>query len=510
MSSWLAQATEIMLTQSPYISDNCTEVSQNFNYTITYSPETPPLSSLLSRFFNKQTSSVKDNSSQTISKSVTVATPKEKILYFGSSLSSQLPKNQESTTSSSPWHLFTTTHSKQEKLALFKSLLESKETYQPSEQKMPFSHKDSNPCSSQLHAPIKQSNSSTSCQLPKQFKPDESRYDLQKEAIQREEKAQDNHKNYKHSIFPEQKRLKDHHTKSNFQSFFQKDSRQNQKDKEAQTKTNKVQRKRKKHASSIVPIISPPTIGIFSLCYLLTKQGILSDFISYSAFRDSLESTEKEMNALHNQRIKKIEKAIEKERKAETWGALARLVYWVGSWIGFCCVTIGLASGIGVVPYCLLFTALISIVLEILQMFSDSGKIDKLLPGDKETRAKILRCIKLALFILVVILSAVSIVLSKPALNTAFQSAISNINTQMTLGVNIIKCAEYLERSKNLDLKGILERINAKIGNIAMERDALTLRMEDLLDQLSSDFEQLSEVLHLQRDIERTFVEGIR
>lgn len=108
MSSWLAQSTEILLNQQPYIPDSPkqSEATASIKYSITQATESSG-QSLTKIFINKQSERLltKDDVQVVTNRPLTPASPREKILQFGSSLTSQLPR-KEQTSSSSPWNLF--------------------------------------------------------------------------------------------------------------------------------------------------------------------------------------------------------------------------------------------------------------------------------------------------------------------------------------------------------------------------------------------------------------------
>lgn len=95
MSSWLAQSTEILLNQQPYIPDSPkqSEATSSIKYSITQATESSG-QSLTKIFINKQCERLltKDEEKVVTNKPLTPASPREKILQFGSSLASQLPK----------------------------------------------------------------------------------------------------------------------------------------------------------------------------------------------------------------------------------------------------------------------------------------------------------------------------------------------------------------------------------------------------------------------------------
>lgn len=53
-------------------------------------------------------------------------------------------------------------------------------------------------------------------------------------------------------------------------------------------------------------------------------------------------------------------------------------------------------------------------------------------------------------------------------------------------------------------------QIDARIELINWERDEYFLRAEQLLDSMQTSFEQLTETLQLQREIDQTFTDALR
>ena len=115
MSSWLAQSTEILLNQMPS-APSCPEPCANtsgIKYSITLAKDTtmlPPAQFLIPI---RKIANTYHSSLMKINKQLFPATTREKILNFGSSINSQLPK-KSNTSLPFPWHLFSQNNSSQE------------------------------------------------------------------------------------------------------------------------------------------------------------------------------------------------------------------------------------------------------------------------------------------------------------------------------------------------------------------------------------------------------------
>lgn len=133
MSSWFAQATDVALSQTLDLPDASLAVqTEKFPYSCSISKESAP--SCIQKIF-AHLASQKESAPLSFSR-LQPTTPKERILFFGSSPSSQLSSTVRTTTSS-PWNLFSNSQTRNSTRKLseklhFSSELSARDSTKPS------------------------------------------------------------------------------------------------------------------------------------------------------------------------------------------------------------------------------------------------------------------------------------------------------------------------------------------------------------------------------------------
>lgn len=508
MSSWFAQATDIVLSQSPDIPDASTPVSQSetFPFSCSLSTETTPpcIQKIFANCFSRSKSSPKPLAK------LQLATSKERILLFGSSPSSQLSATIRTTTSS-PWNLFSQHHTKTPLRTLSAKGLFSPQTPPKENSEKSFSQ------SLQFSETIPQSldhNESSSTPLsherPSFFIEDTPLPSPKTESLL---KAQLISPKKEDAVAQEQKNTWFHSPSSPSQTFSESPDSSDHPSKEdphSQQKSHRIQ-KRKARAITVVPVITPPTVGIFSLSYLLTKQGILSDFSAYSAHKENLEITQKELTMLHQQRIEQMQKIVDKSKTTRFWDSLASLVAAIVPWAEMGVAVTIIAMGGGILSWFSLFAALIMIVISLIEVFDGWRAIAKHLPGkDLERKIRYLGYVKLALTLFSCVLSASSLYVAKLGMSPLLEGVVKSISPALSGMLGLTQGIALSLQSSSQKIRARCAQIDAQIELVNWERDEYFLRTEQLLDSMQTSFEQLSETLQLQKEIGQTFVEALR
>ncbi|AFS20863.1 conserved membrane protein [Chlamydia psittaci GR9] len=504
MSSWLAQSTEILLNQQPYIPDSPkqSEATASIKYSITQATESSG-QSLTKIFINKQSERLltKDDVQVVTNRPLTPASPREKILQFGSSLTSQLPR-KEQTSSSSPWNLFSQKNSKESMTALLKDLMMPKSKEAATEKRV-FSEKTPY---TETHIQCKQQpktqhaleRSKTFCEST-----EDTEYNTRSEETFLSSRDADFRNKEEHRLIlksPLGKYSKglsqdEHPGKQHSQKCFFKKSQKN----------------KKTRAASVVPIINPPSIGIFTLSYLLTKQGILSDFSAYASYKDCVEATQKELEATHIERMQQIEKSIEKEQQAQRWGSLATIVEWILPWATLGASTVSVIMGGGIFSWIGVLSGLIALTLTLLDALNGWEAIEKLIPGkDRQTKQKILKIVRIVLFVIAVLLSIATLKLECLGLPQFVQGVLRGITPALEGALSLLRGAMLWTRSKLFKMKSHYVFLETKIELLSLERDDYIARTQEILESFHDSFENLARVLQLCREIDRMFLESLR
>lgn len=504
MSSWLAQSTEILLNQQPYIPDSPkqSEATSSIKYSITQATESSG-QSLTKIFINKQCERLLTKNAEKVvtNKPLTPASPREKILQFGSSLASQLPR-KEQTSSSSPWNLFSRTNSKESMTALRKDLMMPKFEEAAAEKKV-FSEKTPHTETCVQHK-----------QQPR------TQHD-----IERSKTFCESTEDTEHTLLSEEKflssrdadlRNKEEHRltlKSPLGKYSKGLSQDEHPGKQHPQKCffKKFQKNKKTRAASVVPIIHPPSVGVFTLSYLLTKQGILSDFSAYASYKDCVETTQKELDATHAERIEQIQKSIEKERQAQRWGSLATLMEWIVPWTNLGISTFAVIMGGGIYYWVAMLSALIILTLTLLNTINGWDAIEKFLPGkDRQTKQKILRIVQIVLYAIATILSFTVINMENLGLSPLIEGALHGLIPALEGAVSLLRGATLWIRSKLFKMKSRYMLLETKIELLSLERDDYIARTQEILESLHDSFENLVRMLQLCREIDRTFLESLK
>ncbi|QXE28152.1 hypothetical protein [Chlamydia buteonis] len=504
MSSWLAQSTEILLNQQPYIPDTPkqSEATSSIKYSITQATESSG-KSLTKIFINKQCERLltKDEEKVVTNKPLTPVSPREKILQFGSSLASQLPK-KEQTSSSSPWNLFSQKNSKESMSALLKDLMMPK-FEEATVEKRVFSEK----------TPY----TGTHIQYKQQPK---TQHDLERSKTCCESTEDTEYKILSEETFLSSRdsdlRNKEEHRltlKSPLEKYSKGLSQDEHPGKQHPQKCffKKSQKNKKTRAASVVPIINPPSVGIFTLGYLLTKQGILSDFSAYASYKDCVETMQKELEATHIERIQQIQKSIEKEQQAQRWGSLATIVEWIVPWTTLGIATVAIVMGGGIFSWVSLLSGLITLTLTLLDALNGWEAIEKLIPGkDRQIKQKILKIVQIVLYVIAVVLSLATLKIENLGLSQLTEGALRGIGPALEGALSLLRGAMLWMRSRLFKMKSHYVFLETKIELLNLERDDYLSRTQEILESLHDSFENLARVLQLCREIDRMFLESLR
>ncbi|WP_348662961.1 hypothetical protein [Chlamydia vaughanii] len=505
MSSWLAQSTEILLNQTPYIPDGPkhSESTPEIKYSITLASDSTmlPLAKYLmdkqGKIFSKQ-----QEYAPVVEKQVTSANTREKILQFGSSLNSQLPKKEQASTSS-PWNLFSQKSSQESMKALLQDVM------------MPKNQDQETAKSSTLEGSRFSEPRTKSEEQQKSHQSIFERTEFPKESIKHPESkilskerspcAKDGDFLSKKEEKLTLKLLQEKYGKGLSQD---EHSGKQQHKKRFFKKTNKAQKER---ASAIVPIITPPAIGVFTLSYLLTKQGILSDFAAYASYKDSVEVTQKELDATHEERIKQINQSIEREKQEARWGSLLHFVEMVAPWLSIGIGIVAVATGGGVFAWMALLGGLITLTLSLMDSLNGWEKLERYLPGnDKKFKQKILQIVSITLHIIAAVLALITLKIENLGFSPLIEGAMKGIAPAVEGSLGFIRGAMLWIRSRLLRIQGNLADLELKIEILNFERDDYIMRNEELLERMHDSFENLGRVLQLCREIDRTFLESLR
>lgn len=484
MSSWLAQSTELLLSQTPYLSDakEPPVPTSSSKHVFTYSPESAS-STPVHKVFSRAQAQQPSPSSKNAYSSCKIASSREKILQFGCSFSSQVTQ-QKSVSKGSPWNLFSQKSAVKQTKQLMQNLL------MPSLSKQTSSQLEREPLPTRQATQQQELRCSSSSEVEHTGR--ESDTKLEREtafiACKEENKKQ-----------------------TELSPFFSKQEPGYAEDrKHGQQEQQQRKNKQKRYAEAVVPMLTPPTLGVFTLSYLLTKQGILSDFSAYSFYKENIEITQRELDLCHQQRIEKIKQSIEREALAKHWGSLAQLIEWFAPWIDIGIGAVVVASGGGIFAWCALFAGLITLTLNLIEYLDGWKQIAKRLPGkDMERKIRYINFVRYTLLAVTFLLSIASLSMEKVGFSALIEGAIRALPPALEGALAVLHGAMLWLRSRFEILRAHYSSIELKIDQLNWERDDYISRADDLLERLQASFESLSNTLQISKESDSIFVRGL-
>lgn len=214
---------------------------------------------------------------------------------------------------------------------------------------------------------------------------------------------------------------------------------------------------------------------------------------------------------LHQERIEQVQKIVDKSKTTRFWDSLASIVATIIPWIEMGVAVTIIALGGGILSWCSLFAALIMIVLSLLEAFDGWRAIAKHLPGnDLEKKMRYLGYVKLALTVFSCLLSLSALYVAKLGMSPLLEGVVKSIAPALSGMLGLTQGVALYLQSSSQKIRACCTQIDARIELINWERDEYFLRAEQLLDSMQTSFEQLTETLQLQREIDQTFTDALR
>ncbi|AFS19805.1 putative type III secretion translocator domain protein [Chlamydia psittaci 84/55] len=209
--------------------------------------------------------------------------------------------------------------------------------------------------------------------------------------------------------------------------------------------------------------------------------------------------------------MQQIEKSIEKEQQAQRWGSLATIVEWILPWATLGASTVSVIMGGGIFSWIGVLSGLIALTLTLLDALNGWEAIEKLIPGkDRQTKQKILKIVRIVLFVIAVLLSIATLKLECLGLPQFVQGVLRGITPALEGALSLLRGAMLWTRSKLFKMKSHYVFLETKIELLSLERDDYIARTQEILESFHDSFENLAHVLQLCREIDRTFLESLR
>lgn len=251
------------------------------------------------------------------------------------------------------------------------------------------------------------------------------------------------------------------------------------------------------------PKIPLPTIGIFALYYILTKQGIITDQTAYATYKQEIETTHFEISNTYEKRLKIIRDNIEKEQAMARWGVLSKLISWLISFIASVTACILIASGVGAIMGAVILSAgLFSLTNSILEITGGWSKIADLLPTKNASlKKKALGIIKISIGIISLILSLISIIWGGYSQALRSLQSITQAATGILIsGLGICIIGESISAHNFYYGIANLKETERNLEKLYFKRKDLMEKADWDLDHLEKLFEDLSYALDLQKE----------
>ncbi|WP_213357527.1 hypothetical protein [Chlamydiifrater phoenicopteri] len=538
MSSWLSQSCEINLTQRNYPSatepgvetkPNSYSISQQSNETVASSSRT-----LFNVFEQKVTKQIIRERAETTTNlkelAIKVCSKKEAILFFGFSEKSQsLPREIHS--QSTLWKLFSQP-SRKESEKLFQDLHShtSKAEHESPE--------NQSSCNLEKNLGLNRSQKALETDSPsllqKHSSFEKGSRNLPETPIRKTLNPEKNPLSQKENLFSKESRVNKNPWLSLGQNL-DKDNHQEQQEKHQEEKEHSSNIKRKsatikktseraaffKHKNHknkkplapevVVPVIPLPSVGVFTLSYLLTKQGILCDYASYGTYKDNIEATQKELELTHKQRMKELKNNLDKENTAKRWGTLATLVEWIMPWLSIGLSVLSISSGESIFATLTLFSGLITLTLALMDSMDAWEKLERLLPGsNQEKKRKITRMAYFSILTANSILSLITVKYHKLEMSSMVNGLMLGVAPAFESASAVIRSGAVWTRSMVIAAKGSLVSLENLIDQLNQERDDTYQSVEELVENIQEQFEAISRILSLEQELNASHLSLMR
>ncbi|MEG2028131.1 MAG: hypothetical protein RRZ72_04385, partial [Victivallaceae bacterium] len=260
--------------------------------------------------------------------------------------------------------------------------------------------------------------------------------------------------------------------------------------------------------SAIRPILPLPNTGIFALYYILTKQGILSDFSAYSTYKNEMDFNQKEIDATYSQRIEQMREAIEKETTVKRWGVLGKFLSWMASFLGSISGLILIFSGVGAIMGAgLLAAGLFSLVNSLIEWTGGWNYIAKLLPGNNVAKKRaVISWMKIGISAICLVLSLITC-FATGGISQAIRAAQAIPQTIITILMSGFGAAIIGEAVSSFRLFNSVSEIKKTERHLELlyhTRDDLSEKAQSDVDSIEQLFDSFSTALDLEREIART------
>lgn len=251
------------------------------------------------------------------------------------------------------------------------------------------------------------------------------------------------------------------------------------------------------------PKIPLPTIGIFALYYILTKQGIIADQTAHSIYKQEIEITHNEISRTYEKRLTIIRENINKEQAMARWGVLSKFISWLMSFIATVTACILIASGVGAIMGAVILSAgLFSLTNSILEITNGWNKISELLPTKNiALKKKTLGIIKISIGVISLILSIITVIwggFSQPL--RALQSITQAITGILTAGLGICIIGEAISAHNFYYGIANLKETERNLEKLYFKRKDLMEKADWDLNHLEKLFEDISYALDLHKE----------
>lgn len=499
MSSWLSLSAEIALNQTPDIPDHVESTSDASkpSYSVSLLSEASILP--VAKTLIRQVQGVWQGQPATQRHAHTLqpTTPRDRILRFGASYPSQLPKPPTGSTrsSSSLWNLLST-HTSKPLHNLVRSVLSPQDT-QPGE-------------ATETEAPSPQPTQSHSPQSSQTTPTRQYERPLYQRALLRYTKLCIETLSFltQQTESPEDTSLFSILQEPYSQESSQKDQQQKQQ------KDNFfmcICRRRRKRAAAVVPVITPPTIGVFTLSYLLTKQGILADYASYATCKENIDTTQKELDTVHLERLKGIEKNIKKEASEKKWSDYLKVAEWVMPFVTIAVAAVSIILTGGVVGLIGLIAGLLSLALLVADTYNVWEKLEKYIPSSNpETRRKVVQFIRLSLHVAAFVCAVVSLRFEYIQASPVMAALVRFVVPVLQVIVHSLRGMVLVLRSKVLGTRAEIAELEAKSEELGFDKDDYFEKGEEKLNDINSAFEEISRILNLMKESDYAFLNSLK
>jgi hypothetical protein len=249
-----------------------------------------------------------------------------------------------------------------------------------------------------------------------------------------------------------------------------------------------------------VPLLTPPEIGIYALCWIISKLGITTSNRSQYYLQQEIRELDKDINISQSERIKKMTRDASLKKSTTPWSIMTKVMSWIGSFMAIITGIALIATGAGVVAGAMLITSgALSMTNHLLEATGGWTKIAQKLGKENPTKTRsMIMWMQLSIAIVSFILGGAAVVVGgfntvKEVLGQAGTLFVAVAST----GIGVLLIAKGIMDKKMHDNQSTMKSIDRTLAQYENDRENNLENSQDILFAIERFYEQLLEILRL-------------